>query len=70
MRQLEKRRGLELHPCRQRHDLIHLGLGRRRAAVTHLMRKLTVSERMACRLARLSKSAYRRPLKAQTRTWG
>ncbi|MCK6091957.1 MULTISPECIES: IS3 family transposase [Micrococcaceae] len=39
---------------------------RRRAAVDHLKRKLRVSERMACRLVGLSRSAYRRPLKGDT----
>ncbi|MFJ8344453.1 IS3 family transposase [Micrococcus luteus] len=39
---------------------------RRRAAVDHLKRKLRVSERMACRLVGLSRSAYRRPLKGNT----
>ncbi|MBN6827910.1 IS3 family transposase [Micrococcus luteus] len=39
---------------------------RRRAAVGHLKRKLRVSERMACRLVGLSRSAYRRPLKGDT----
>ncbi|WP_225348739.1 IS3 family transposase [Micrococcus luteus] len=39
---------------------------RRRAAVNHLKRKLRVSERMACRLVGLSRSAYRRPLKGDT----
>ncbi|MFB9280813.1 IS3 family transposase [Microbacterium laevaniformans] len=39
---------------------------RRRAAVDHLKRKLWVSERMACRLVGLSRSAYRRPLKGDT----
>ncbi|MEX3566339.1 IS3 family transposase [Micrococcus endophyticus] len=39
---------------------------RRRAAVDHLKRKLRVSERMACRLVGLSRSAYRRPLKDDT----
>ncbi|MEO2130829.1 MAG: IS3-like element ISAar43 family transposase [Microbacterium sp.] len=43
-----------------------LGPGRRRAAVDHLKRKLRVSERMACRLAGLSRSAYRRPLQGET----
>ncbi|MCT2992288.1 IS3 family transposase [Propionibacterium freudenreichii] len=43
-----------------------LGPGRRRAAVDHLKRKLRVSERMACRLAGLSRSAYRRPLQGDT----
>ncbi|MGU3437215.1 IS3-like element ISAar43 family transposase [Actinomycetes bacterium M1A6_2h] len=43
-----------------------LGTGRRRAAVDHLKRKLRVSERMACRLAGLSRSAYRRPLQGET----
>ncbi|MCV7523545.1 IS3 family transposase, partial [Micrococcus luteus] len=41
---------------------------RRRAAVDHLKRKLRVSERMACRLVGLSRSAYRRPLKGDTVT--
>ncbi|WP_345045385.1 IS3 family transposase [Georgenia daeguensis] len=45
-----------------------LGPGRRRAAVAHLIRTLQVSERMACRLAGLSRSAYRRPLNADTVT--
>ncbi|MCT2181312.1 IS3 family transposase, partial [Kocuria sp. p3-SID1433] len=39
---------------------------RRRAAVDHLKRKPRVSERMACRLVGLSRSAYRRPLKGDT----
>ncbi|AYO50666.1 IS3 family transposase [Micrococcus luteus] len=39
---------------------------RRRAAVDHLKGKLRVSERMACRLVGLSRSAYRRPLKGDT----
>ncbi|MFB9283730.1 IS3 family transposase [Pseudoclavibacter helvolus] len=39
---------------------------RRRAAVDHLKRKLRVSERMACRLVGLSRSAHRRPLKGDT----
>ncbi|WP_144933198.1 IS3-like element ISAar43 family transposase [Kocuria marina] len=43
-----------------------LAPGRRRAAVDHLKRKLRVSERMACRLAGLSRSAYRRPLQGET----
>ncbi|WP_341579584.1 IS3 family transposase [Microbacterium schleiferi] len=43
-----------------------LGPDRRRAAVAHLIRTLQVSERMACRLAGLSRSAYRRPLKGDT----
>ncbi|WP_188712195.1 IS3 family transposase [Microbacterium faecale] len=43
-----------------------LGPGRRRAAVAHLIRTLRVSERMACRLVGLSRSAYRRPLKGDT----
>ncbi|MEX5268737.1 IS3-like element ISAar43 family transposase [Kocuria sp. CPCC 204721] len=43
-----------------------LGPGRRCAAVDHLKRKLRVSERMACRLAGLSRSAYRRPLQGET----
>ncbi|MBD2760954.1 IS3 family transposase [Yimella sp. cx-573] len=43
-----------------------LGPGRRRAAVAHLIRTLQVSERMACRLVGLSRSAYRRPLNADT----
>ncbi|UOE43169.1 IS3 family transposase [Agromyces larvae] len=43
-----------------------LSPGRRRAAVAHLIRTLRVSERMACRLAGLSRSAYRRPLKGDT----
>ncbi|WP_404443602.1 IS3 family transposase [Microbacterium marinum] len=43
-----------------------LGPGSRRAAVAHLLRTLQVSERMACRLAGLSRSAYRRPLKGDT----
>ncbi|OYN84458.1 IS3 family transposase, partial [Parenemella sanctibonifatiensis] len=43
-----------------------LGPGRRRAAVAHLIRALRVSERMACRLAGLSRSAYRRPLHRET----
>ncbi|QBJ20866.1 IS3 family transposase (plasmid) [Kocuria marina subsp. indica] len=43
-----------------------LGPGRRRAAVSHLIRTLQVSERMACRLAGLSRSAYRRPLQGET----
>ncbi|WNB89366.1 IS3 family transposase [Glutamicibacter protophormiae] len=43
-----------------------LSPGRRRAAVSHLIRTLQVSERMACRLAGLSRSAYRRPLKGDT----
>ncbi|WP_270263677.1 IS3-like element ISAar43 family transposase [Kocuria marina] len=43
-----------------------LGPGRCRAAVDHLKRKLRVSERMACRLAGLSRSAYRRPLQGET----
>ncbi|WP_448256081.1 IS3 family transposase [Microbacterium aurum] len=43
-----------------------LGPGRRRAAVAHLLRTLQMSERMACRLAGLSRSAYRRPLKGDT----
>ncbi|WP_342372059.1 IS3 family transposase [Propioniciclava soli] len=43
-----------------------LGPGRRRAAVAHLIRTLQVSERMACRLVGLSRSAYRRPLKGDT----
>ncbi|WP_126464298.1 IS3 family transposase [Propionibacterium australiense] len=43
-----------------------LSPARRRAAVTHLIRVLQVSERMACRLVGLSRSAYRRPLKADT----
>ncbi|WP_404442925.1 IS3 family transposase [Microbacterium marinum] len=45
-----------------------LGPGRRRAAVAHLVRALQVSERMACRLVGLSRSAYRRPLKGDTVT--
>ncbi|MBO1740705.1 IS3 family transposase [Leifsonia sp. TF02-11] len=43
-----------------------LSLDRRRAAVDHLKRKLRVSERMACRLVGLRRSAYRRPLKGDT----
>ncbi|MGO2665700.1 IS3 family transposase [Mycetocola reblochoni] len=43
-----------------------LGPGRRRAAVAHLIRTLRVSERMACRMVGLSRSAYRRPLKGDT----
>ncbi|QDW16533.1 IS3 family transposase [Micrococcus sp. KBS0714] len=39
---------------------------RRRVAVDHLKGKLRVSERMACRLVGLSRSAYRRPLKGDT----
>ena len=34
--------------------------------MTHLIRTLQISEPMACRLAGLSRSAYRRPLKADT----
>lgn len=36
------------------------------ATASHLIRTLQVSERMACRLAGLSRSAYRRPLKGDT----
>ena len=43
-----------------------LGPGRRRAALAHLIRALRVSEQMACRLAGLSRSAYRRPLHRET----
>jgi hypothetical protein len=40
--------------------------GRRRSATAHLINTLMVSERMACRLAGLSRSAYRRPLNGDT----